>query len=248
MKAIRIYFWADSGFRLRVNYLDMIQGVLYHAWEKYYPDLHDKGYPDPEDPNGKRGIHPFTFSWIQGKNKQKDDWIYFFGNRMLSLEVRSQIPELLEKLADHLLLQRVIRLGQTVLPIIRIETADQLLFPSRALIQTVTPISVYSPGNNEKTHYYAPWEDDFPILLIKRLAVKIRALNRDTFPAMGCLPLEDTLKKRRTNFKGTWINGYSGKFILETDPENMELLYYTGLGACNSAGFGMFTIEQIIPD
>ena len=247
MRSLKIIFWAESDVLLPVRYLSKLQGVLYHSWENAFPDLHDKGLVSSEGSDEVQGLRPFTFSWIQGKYKRDGEQIRFLGNRTLFLEVRSWEPKLLDVLVDNLLNQRSIRLGHTILPLIRLECADQLLFPSRAIIHMVTPVTVHHLEADGSTRYYSPWEETFPALLTQNLDTKLRAMAVQSAPMLGFKPLKN-IKKQVTKFKETWITGYQGTFLLETEPQNMELLYYTGLGARNSQGFGMFTMDQAFYD
>ena len=57
-------------------------------------------------------------------------------------------------------------------------------------------------------------------------------------------PLPDTLRKRVTRFKGTYVTGWVGDLILACDPQLLATLYCCGIGAKNSQGFGMFRIHD----
>ena len=54
-------------------------------------------------------------------------------------------------------------------------------------------------------------------------------------------------KKYVTLYKNPniYITGYNGYYIIEGNPKYIEFLYYTGLGARNSCGFGCFDIVEI---
>lgn len=57
-------------------------------------------------------------------------------------------------------------------------------------------------------------------------------------------PIDVNLKdKYVTKFKDTYITAWRGDYILEGSKEYINFLYYTGLGAKNSEGFGMFSIQ-----
>lgn len=51
--------------------------------------------------------------------------------------------------------------------------------------------------------------------------------------------------KRLERYKGTWIEGWVGRFLLEGPPELLRLALEAGLGAKNSQGFGY--VEEIQP-
>ena len=43
-------------------------------------------------------------------------------------------------------------------------------------------------------------------------------------------------------YKGTVIKAWMGSYVLESEPQILELSYYTGLGSKNSQGFGMWDL------
>jgi CRISPR-associated endoribonuclease Cas6 len=45
-------------------------------------------------------------------------------------------------------------------------------------------------------------------------------------------------------FKGTWVRGWMGKYLLEGDPGLLKVAYDAGLGSKNSQGFGLFEVEE----
>jgi CRISPR-associated endoribonuclease Cas6 len=49
--------------------------------------------------------------------------------------------------------------------------------------------------------------------------------------------------KRLERYKGTWIEGWTGRFLLEGPPELLRLALEAGLGAKNSQGFGY--VEEV---
>ncbi|MDW8006824.1 MAG: CRISPR-associated endoribonuclease Cas6, partial [Thermomicrobium sp.] len=53
--------------------------------------------------------------------------------------------------------------------------------------------------------------------------------------------------KRLERYKGTWIEGWVGRFVLEGPPDYLRLALEAGLGAKNSQGFG-FVEEDVSTD
>ncbi|WP_448575536.1 CRISPR-associated endoribonuclease Cas6, partial [Thermomicrobium sp.] len=49
--------------------------------------------------------------------------------------------------------------------------------------------------------------------------------------------------KRLERYKGTWIEGWTGRFLIEGPPEYLRLALEAGLGAKNSQGFGY--VEEV---
>ncbi len=240
MNALIITLWTNNSITLPIAYNHILQVALYSAWEESFPQLHDEGFS--ADSNIFR---MFTFSPLRGKYEIKGKTISFSG--AVSFEVRSPVQDLLHILADYILNEQYVRLGHYELPVVNMETADRLFFPASANISMLSPISVHQTTADGKTIYYTPQDEKFILLITENLASKIQASGLDIDTVIGLVPYMRTLRRRVTTFKGIYITGYTGRFLLETDPETMAFLYYTGLGARNSQGFGMFEIEDIPP-
>ena len=237
MNALRITLWAGTPLTLPLAYNHILQGAIYSAWEESVPQLHDAGFSA-----GGPTFRMFTFSPLRGRYEIKEKNISFTGP--MTFEVRSPVPDLLQVLADHLLAGQAVRLGHQVLPVVNIQTADRLLFPASADIRMISPVTVHRTLDDGTTVYYAPSDEEFPLLLAENLASKIKASHLPLESVLGILPYPGSIRKRVTTFKGIYITGYTGRFRLEAEPETMAFLYCTGLGARNSQGFGMFSIEN----
>lgn len=237
MNSLLITLRPPAPVRLPIAHNYYIQSALYSAWQDTFPALHDEGYTD-----GAHAFRLFTFSPLRGRYNVEGREILFSGP--LSLEVRSSAAELIEQLAAHLLESGVLRVGRHELPVTDLRTADRLLFFPSARIRMLGPVSVHDTVPDGKTRYYAPTEERFGELLAENLASKLRAAGVDAAPYLGFRPLGKPPRKVVTTVKGIYVTGYLGTFTLRTDPEAMGLLYYTGIGARNSQGFGMFEIED----
>ena len=76
---------------------------------------------------------------------------------------------------------------------------------------------------------------------IRELEEKLAACRSTADPSVTLRPMGTRLpRKRVTQFKGIYLTGWEGDFLLDGDPETLCLLYQTGLGDRNSQGFGMF--------
>lgn len=236
MNALLITLRAEGELSLPVAYNHMIQGALYGAWRGAFPQLHDDGFP-----SGGRAFRMFTFSPLEGAYRVKERTISFTGP--VRLEVRSPVPAMPEMLAEHLLLEGALQLGSRSLRVVSLDCRDRLLFPDSAEIVMRAPVTLHETLPDGRTRYFAPTDEVFPLRLAENLASKLEAAAQPLDPGVACVPRIETLRKRVTSFKGTWISGYTGRFRLACAPETMAFLYYTGLGAGNSQGFGMFDIE-----
>lgn len=236
MRSLTITAYAEKAARLPLSYNALIQGALYRCWSTSNPNLHNRGY----SANGKE-YRLFTFSKLSGKSsidKTKKE-ISFTG--AVQLTVRSPQEELLDDLCSALVSQGAIRLGRTELPLINLSTADRLLFPKRALIKLITPVTLHRTHEDGYTEYLVPTSEEFARDLQSNCANKAASFGLDA-GLVQMVPLEETLRKHVVQFKGTYVNGWTGELILAAKPETMAFLYNAGLGARNSQGFGMFEI------
>lgn len=238
MNALAVTLWAAHPVRFPLAYNAMLQGALYENWRRTFPELHDQGYSD-----GLHHFRMFTFGPLQGHYRVEGKQIVFDG--AVRFEVRSPVSELIDALCDSFQKRGTVLLGRSKLPIISLECADRLLFFHRALIRTLSPVTVHETQPDGRTIYYSPEDEMFLPLLAGNLESKMRAAGIPAAPVLSCVPSVQTLRKRVTTFKGIYITAYEGQFELQAEPEAVALLYYAGLGSRNSQGFGMFAIENV---
>ena len=237
MNALIITLRSETPVRLPIAYNYYVQSALYAAWRDAFPALHDEGYTD-----GVHSFRMFTFSPLRGSYRVGGKEIVFTGE--LSLEVRSPVEELIERLASHLLGNGSMRLGHDTLSVTDLRTANHLLFFPSARIRMLGPVTAHDTLPDGKTVYYAPTEERFAELLAANASAKLQAAGVSAPPYLGLRPVGRPPRKVVTTFKGVHVTGYLGTFSMEADPEVMGFLYYTGLGTRNSQGFGMFEIER----
>lgn len=237
MNSLIITLRAEQPLRLPLAYNHLVQGMLYDNWRERFPALHDDGFSD-----GSRTFRMFTFGPLTGRYRIEGKSIVFDG--AVRLEVRSPADELIDALAESLMARGVIRLGHSELPLTGLACADRLLFFPEARIRMLSPVTVHDTLTDGRTKYYAPSEETFYERLAANLAAKLIAAGIAVAPMLGCELIGREPRKRVTTFKGIYVTGYEGAFLLQVDPEAMALLYYAGLGDRNSQGFGMFAIED----
>lgn len=105
----------------------------------------------------------------------------------------------------------------------------------------VSPLTLHKSLPGGKTLFLRPDDDAFAAQLIANTAHKLAACRSTADPSVTLRPMGTRLpRKRVTQFKGIYLTGWEGDFLLDGDPETLCLLYQTGLGDRNSQGFGMF--------
>lgn len=107
----------------------------------------------------------------------------------------------------------------------------------------VSPLTLHKSLPGGKTLFLRPDDDAFAAQLIANTAHKLAACRSTADPSVTLCPMGTRLpRKRVTQFKGIYLTGWDGDFLLDGNPETLCLLYQTGLGDRNSQGFGMFRL------
>lgn len=218
------------------SYNALVQAALYAGWRDSNPLFHDEGFA-----NNAKVFRLFTFSQLEGKSFVDKEKKTVSFNDIVRLEVRMPMEELLDNLAESLAQRGEMRIGKSVFSIVNLSAADRLLFPQRALIRMRMPVTLHRTREDGYTDYLHPSSVEFIEDMQKNTVAKKAAFGLSSGLAQ-LIPLEETLKKRVVQFKGTNVNGWTGDFIMSADAETFSFLYCTGLGARNSQGFGMFDI------
>ena len=235
MKTLYITFQSGEEIHLPLAYQHLVQSMLYSCWVTELPNFHD-GYTDDK----KQNLKLFCFGRLKGKYQIKETEIVF--QSPVTLELRSPLNIIVDSAIKNLLAKPQRRLGSNSLSVTDLHTEERLLFPSSALIRTQSPITVHETMKDGRTIYFSPKDPEWQKRLTLNLSSKLNALQINTSDPFSIEPEGDTFRKQVSQFKGTYITGYTGSFRITTTPQAMAILYYCGLGNRNSQGFGMFDI------
>lgn len=238
---IRLTFGSAKGMvSLPRHYNEHIQGFIYrHLDAQLARRLHEEGQLDPQ---GKRRLKLFTFSRLMGKWRLEGGRIVFSGP--VRLVIASPMNDFLESLVTHLMRKQSLELNGGQLELISIEVEPPIEWRRPLLVQTLSPITVYSTvrtfEGRQKTYYYTPWEKEFEELLLLNLQRKIRTWQGFEVEVEGTIqPFRVSPRDEHViKYKGTVIKGWTGVYRLDLPPDLLEMAYQAGLGAKNSQGFG----------
>ena len=151
------------------------------------------------------------------------------------------VEDLLYALGKSLTGAGALRLGRCVLPLRDLRSEDHYWFAAPLPVRMVSPLTLHKSLPGGKTLFLRPDDDAFAAQLIANTAHKLAACRSTADPSVTLRPMGTRLpRKRVTQFKGIYLTGWEGDFLLDGDPETLCLLYQTGLGDRNSQGFGMF--------
>lgn len=226
---------------LPVQYNHIVQGFLYNNLpdSSYREFMHQDGYAV-----GKRRFKLFTYSRLLGEYSLGAQGSITF-RPPVKLVVSSPLENFIEELTESLNKQRSVFLGRNSMEVKSVYTLNSQLFNERVAIRMLSPMVAYTTSlqnGRKKTHYYSPWSEKFQDLVRRNLLQKYYILHNtkledDDLQVMPQEQRESDCTKI-LNFKGTVIKAYSGRYVLQGNPELIKVAYETGLGSKNSQGFG----------
>lgn len=226
---IRLRLYAEG--RLPVTYREGLQAALYGALPSPLGErLHDEGLL-----GGRRPLKLFVFSRLLGLTYLKEEKA-FLAQGELTLYFASALDEVVGALGQgvwrrgglevHGLFLRFLEMGLEPLPV-----------GERLVVEALAPITAYRTEGG-KTLYFNPLNREFPHLLEANLNRKAEALGLPR-GSLEVVPLGfHPRQKRLERYKGTWVEGWMGRYRLAGPPHLLRLALLSGLGAKNSQGFG----------
>jgi len=218
---------------LPLGYNSILQGFLYSLFSKELADeLHTRGFLYE-----KRGFKLFTFSKLIGKGfKIIDKTIYF--SPPVTLYFASAVEKITYDLVQSLIKRRGLCLGENRVSLISVKVLNPPTFEKSGIYQTLSPISVYS--TKDKKRFFTPKDDEFERLIKENIRKKYMILTGKLLEEFDFIirPI-GRYRQAFVRYKGGVKEGTEGKFFIECEPAVMGKIYDTGIGANNSAGFGM---------
>ena len=247
MKNISIAFAAPS-LTIPLGYHHQVQGLIYTLLRLGGgEEVHDER-PD----FGHRQYKLFTFSSLRGGKVSADRRSLRF-ERTAYLDVRSVRTELCDALLKGLRSDAPLVLFGKPITVSSIKTSDAPILENSLRIKMLSPLTVHRTVGNGYTEYLNPLDSDFAEEINANFERKYYAFYGAEPSARIAIRAESvsardkylTLYKKAGNAGGRdlYISGWRGEYELRSSPEHLTFLYYCGLGARNSDGFGMF--EQV---
>jgi len=216
---------------LPVTYREGLQAALYRALPSPLGEtLHDRGLV-----SGERPLKLFVFSRLLGL-RYLPEAKTFAAEGELTLYFASALEEVLSGLVRGLWERGGLEVHGLPLRLVGLEL-EPLPPGGRVVVEALAPITVYRTEGGA-TRYFNPLNREFGLLLEANLQRKAEALGLEAGPfqvrPLGFRPQH----KRLERYKGTWVEGWMGRFRLEGPPHLVRLALLSGLGAKNSQGFG----------
>lgn len=236
-----------------VNYQHLLQAFVYKILpQEEAAYLHDQGFQ-----HSNRTYKLFVFSSLQSPKviyDKKTKKLSF--HEKITLSISSIIPDIIEKTANSLLLSEDLQISGQHLKVDSLEF-DKLRVQEGVLnVKAVSPITVYSTferrDGSKITHHFTPRDKVFGHLIEENFIRKYEAFSKKPIEEQGQVLTVEPIQVNKwdkvvTNYKGTWITGWKGKYRLKAKPKYLSFLLNTGLGAKSSLGFGMVLPDNILP-
>ena len=232
----------EQPLTLPINYNHILQGIVYHAIgsTELAAFVHDTGYQSEE-----RSYKLFQFSQLNGHYRIRDKQITF--DDMVWFEVRSLDPQLVLQVKESIDPQGVTFYTKKYTRV-RTQLRDETVEAERIIAVMQTPITVHDTDpDTKKTIYYSPNDARFRELVADNFARKYKAYTgvEPEEPIVMEAGAFDERDKCVTKYKGFYICGWKGSYILRGQRKYLDFLYQAGLGDRNSQGFGMFDVEDV---
>lgn len=232
---IRLTFKINHPIAIPFNYNYQVQSAIYAKLREIDVSsfFHDVGFGNDKVFKG------FVFGKLSGKYTIIDKHMIF--SDTLSLEIRSPIFEFCDALQRSFELNPSIHLFDTTFKLCGADLINYHINTNSIVCVTNSPVITRISSADGKTLYFSPDDNEFATRLQSNFEKKYMNICETKASSIVIKPL-GSHKKTVTNYKGIWINAYSGKYYIEGNTHALEFLYNTGLGEKNSQGFGMFDI------
>jgi len=236
MKSISITFRAPS-VTIPLNYQYGVQGLIYNALRG--ADEAGEQWHESSVDYGLRRYKLFTFSSLRGNKKIADGKITF--DNLVYLDVRGVRDDFCDALISALNRSDDLTLLGHAISVQSVKWSSPKIETDTINIKMLSPLTIHRT-KGEKTTYYTPLDMGFPEQINQNFRRKYAAFDgHEPRGGIQLTPLRiGTKDKYVTTFKGVHITAWRGEYTLLGKPEYLNFLYYCGLGARNSDGFGMF--------
>lgn len=219
------------------EYHGYLQGIIYHALSEEKGNfLHDMGYGD------NRIYKLFVYSELIGKYRIENRKLVF--TSPVSFYISSVSSDLLNELYMYFNTIEEISFKDKKFDVLAAEPVENIEYHPNGeyVLQTISPITCYKTDEKNFTSYFHPKSQDFECSLQKNLYRKYEILYgkspEEIFKILEIIKCKKTLVR----YKGMVYEAYVATIKVKASEAYLKLLMHTGLGAKNSAGFGMVKI------
>lgn len=236
MKSYKITFKTNN-LIIPINYHYQLQSLIYSI-------IRNGGGNKLHDFNDNlKNFKFFSFSLLYGGSFH-DKKLYFKSH--MHLTIRFLDDEISNNFEQGLKLD--MQLFNQKIELESIEIKCDRINCTKILIKMLSPINVDRTVDDIRINYN-PKNKRYNELINQNLKDKYKMYFNIDIPSLITLEQVGNNKKYVTLYKenpSLYITAYGGYFILKGDSKLIDFLYYTGLGARNSCGFGLFDIVEVL--
>lgn len=244
---IRINVNLEKSISIPINHQHVLTDVIYSFLETtdvdYASYLHGN--------NDSHRFQLFCFSTLRSHRRRVISSSLRLGPGAVEWLVCSPVEKFLEEFASGLLQQKHITLVKNEIPIDSVDTLPPQTLDTSAAFSCLTPVVCSRPDNGRgHGRYLTPTDNTFGEAVRHDLIRKFNSLHGHA-PENETLRWQwdkDYLKRERgtklIEYKSSFIKGAFAPFHVEGSPELIQLLYETGAGEQNAAGFGMVDVQE----
>ena len=195
------------------------------------------------------GFKYFTFSLLIGPHSVDSNLKVIVFTKEVSLIIATPDIALFSTLLQGINKRKFLTLREQRLNIVGGDFYEEKVEnDGEVYLKTLSPIIVRKSelvGGSTKSIFFSPLDEEFLDLVNANFLKKAQSRGMEIKEGT---PLEihwlGTPKKIKTVYKGFFLLGYEGKFLLKGKKEAINALLDMGMGERNSQGFGMLTIDR----
>ncbi len=236
MKAIKLALEFDGELRLPFAHFEILQGLVYKLMAsnaELADEIHNMKGSD------KKPFKFFCFTDVKGKYKIKDKTLIY--HKRLSWEIRSCDDRIIDAVRASLDNMNEISVNNQKCRLISYKESFHTYKMGTVTVKMDTPMLHYiTDRETGHTKYYNPLDREFLTGIVTNIKRKYKSFYGKE-PDCGIrIEIVKVSEKDKcvTRYKENMITGYYGIYKITASPEIMNFIYYTGLGAKNSMGFG----------
>lgn len=238
MKSIRLVLKSGGQLSLPLAHFDILQGVFYHLLS-IEPDLADEIHN--KQPGDHRPFKFFCFTDIKGKKEIVGDRLQYRGT--CYWEIRSADDRVINAIKKAVAFSKVLPFNDGFFKIVSYSIEETKFIDNEVSFRLDTPATVYNTGDDGYVTYYSPDQSEFVEKLISNIHKKYHAFyGRECCENIDITVFSDEKDHCVTYYRDYVINSYYGRLRIKASAELLEFIYYTGLGAKNSMGFGTVSV------
>lgn len=228
MPELSIFLRPQEPMLLPADHHDLLQGLFYSLLSAE-PALSEQVHGG--------GMKCYSFTDLTGESRPMGERLLYPGT--VRWTFRAADERLTEVLNRAIRQSPAVRIGQTDCAVTEVSLTERQFFTNRLKVTMATPLLAYHTA--ERRTFHSPEEEEFYAVIRNGLIRRYRTFTGSEPPGeVRFLPLdaEEKRDRRAAQFKGSYLRGYYGTYLLTAPPEVLTFAYCAGLGSKTSAGFG----------